>query len=172
MNKLVKGSIAGAAGIALLLGGAGTLAFWNDSADVASAASIATGTLKVDSTTAGSWSNGTITNYVPGDSNVYTETFTVTAVGDNLEFTLDSNVDDLVGAAGFTELDVTEDFTVTLNGNPVTTFTGLAAGVYTVVVEITVDFPWDAAGNNTGNQADQSAQLDLSNAAVTVTQTP
>ena len=29
MNKLVKGSIAGAAGIALLLGGAGTFALWN-----------------------------------------------------------------------------------------------------------------------------------------------
>ena len=32
MNKLVKGSIAGAAGIILLMGGAGSLAYWNDSA--------------------------------------------------------------------------------------------------------------------------------------------
>ena len=34
MNKIIKGSIAGAAGIALLLGGAGTFALWNDSTSV------------------------------------------------------------------------------------------------------------------------------------------
>src|SRR5690606_4954316 len=146
--KLVKGSIAGAAGIALLLGGAGTLAYWNDSADVNSAASISTGTLSVASTIAGSWSNGTIANYVPGDSNVYTETFTVTAVGDNLEFTLDSNVDTLVAAAGFTELSVTEDFTVTDSSNAVvTSLTDLEEGVYTVEVEITVICPIGTVGN-------------------------
>ena len=38
MNKLVKGSIAGAAGIALLLGGAGTLALWNADAYIANTA--------------------------------------------------------------------------------------------------------------------------------------
>ena len=35
MNKTFSGSIAGAAGIALLLGGAGTFAQWNSSAAVA-----------------------------------------------------------------------------------------------------------------------------------------
>src|SRR4051812_18144491 len=34
MNKIVKGSIAGAAGLALLLGGAGTFALWNTSTTV------------------------------------------------------------------------------------------------------------------------------------------
>ena len=44
MNKLVKGAVAGAAGIALLLGGAGTFALWNASTNV-STGSISTGTL-------------------------------------------------------------------------------------------------------------------------------
>ena len=34
MNKLTKGAIATAAGVILLMGGAGTLAYWNDSDNV------------------------------------------------------------------------------------------------------------------------------------------
>jgi alternate signal-mediated exported protein len=96
MNKLVKGSIAGAAGIALLLGGAGTFALWNDSATVA-AAPITTGQLRlVDEapTAAGVWTDtstagriGTITStskMVPGDTWTYTKALKVTAVGKNL----------------------------------------------------------------------------------------
>ena len=46
MNKLLKGSIAGAAGIALLLGGAGTFALWNDTA-AASGGTVQSGNLSV-----------------------------------------------------------------------------------------------------------------------------
>src|SRR5699024_1312147 len=35
MNKFAKGSVAAGAGLVLLLGGAGTLAYWNDSAELA-----------------------------------------------------------------------------------------------------------------------------------------
>src|SRR6188474_1998822 len=54
MNKLTKGTIAGAAGIALLLGGAGTFALWNDTADIAGG-TISSGELSIDATTAGVW---------------------------------------------------------------------------------------------------------------------
>ena len=55
MNKLLKGAIAGAAGVALLLGGAGTFALWNSSATV-TGGNIDAGNLHVaDSGTAGTW---------------------------------------------------------------------------------------------------------------------
>lgn len=55
MNKLLKGAVAGAAGLTLLLGGAGTYAFWNDSVAI-NDATVTAGTLKLTPTTAGTWS--------------------------------------------------------------------------------------------------------------------
>lgn len=163
MNKLLKGSIAGAAGIALLLGGAGTLAYWNDAETIGSAGTVQSGELSIESTTAGSWSDS-IDLIVPGDSLTYTEEFTVTASGDNLRFNLGENVTDIVstidGATVAAEFDVTEGTT------PVTTLTNLDAGTYTVSVEITVNFPSTVSGT-TGQLQD----LDLSDAEITVTQT-
>jgi len=60
MNKLFKGAIAGAAGVALLLGGAGTFALWNDAADVGTDAVIDAGHLRFGNVPAGEW-------YVNGD---------------------------------------------------------------------------------------------------------
>lgn len=99
MNKLLKGSIAGAVGVALLLGGAGTFASWNSSGSITSAV-IKAGTLTVsDSGIAGTWKNlsatGTPTistisafRIVPGDSISYTKTMNIAATGDNLTATL------------------------------------------------------------------------------------
>lgn len=111
MNKLVKGSIAGAAGIALLLGGAGTFALWNDSI-TANAGTVSSGQLRIaDSTTpGGSWTDqsssivagsgtalpttttGTAPNQVitvtpkivPGDKWRYTRQIVLTTTGKNL----------------------------------------------------------------------------------------
>jgi alternate signal-mediated exported protein len=164
MNKLVKGSIAGAAGIVLLLGGAGTLAYWNDSATIASAGTVSSGELTIESTTAGDWSDD-IALIVPGDSLEYTETFTVTASGDNLSFELGENVTDIVSTIDGAV--VTADFDVAEGATAITSFTGLDAGTYTVDVSITVDFPTSVNGT-TG----QLQSLDLSDAEVTVTQIP
>jgi len=100
MNKLLKGSIAGAVGVALLLGGAGTFASWNSSGSITSAV-IKAGTLTVsDSGIGGTWRNlsaatGTPTispisafRIVPGDSISYTKTMNIAATGDNLTATL------------------------------------------------------------------------------------
>ena len=106
MNKLVKGSIAGAAGIALLLGGAGTFALWNDSVS-APAGTVSSGQLRIaDSTTpGGGWTDvsssgvqggtalattGTAPNIVvtpkivPGDKWRYTRQIVLTTTGKNL----------------------------------------------------------------------------------------
>ena len=53
---MLKGSIAGAAGVALLLGGAGTFALWNGDAAIAGA-TITAGTLTVEASE-GTWSDG------------------------------------------------------------------------------------------------------------------
>jgi alternate signal-mediated exported protein len=113
MNKLVKGAVAGAAGIILLMGGAGSLAYWNDSANAGPASGqnvITAGTMTIAAADAGSWTKGfynasgtlvgstsTITpanlgavRIVPGNKLTYTQTFNVNATGDDLYFTIAS----------------------------------------------------------------------------------
>jgi alternate signal-mediated exported protein len=98
MNKLVKGSIAGAVGIALLLGGAGTFALWSDTASV-NGGVVQTGTLDVALTGTGAWkdisadaANTTwvplTDRLVPGDTVTFTQDVTVVATGKNLKATL------------------------------------------------------------------------------------
>jgi len=104
MNKTLKGSIAGAAGIALLLGGAGTFALWNDSA-AAFGGTVQSGALSVAlnggptwkdvSTDAAntSWSPVAVgatpaDRLVPGDTVTFTQLVDVTATGKNLKANL------------------------------------------------------------------------------------
>ncbi|MFI2105164.1 alternate-type signal peptide domain-containing protein [Isoptericola sp. NPDC019693] len=90
----VKGTVAAAAGIAVLLGGAGTFALWNTSGAIGGAAS-ETGTLTADFSGTTDWQDVTpgaanaitdITTFhmVPGDVIEGTTTLTVTATGENL----------------------------------------------------------------------------------------
>ncbi|GGL00895.1 hypothetical protein GCM10007382_21060 [Salinibacterium xinjiangense] len=102
MNKLVKGAVATAAGVALLMGGAGTFAYWNDSVGITGGTITAGNLVVTDATpTSGVWTvlkNGvgtatTITNIAtfvasPGDKFTYTKSVTITATGDNLTATL------------------------------------------------------------------------------------
>lgn len=112
MNKFMKASIATGAGIVLLLGGAGTLAYWNDTATTG-AGSITSGTLDIDSyagTGAGWWDisadnpsrpeaiSASTFRVVPGDTLRYVEWFTVSATGDNLVAELSVNDADVLAA--------------------------------------------------------------------------
>ena len=105
MNKLTKAAIAGGVGIALLLGGAGTLATWNSSSNI-SGGTIVAGNLVVGTPATGAWAvshllTGSTTTYSapvsttlaafkasPGDKLIYTTTVPITAVGTNLVATL------------------------------------------------------------------------------------
>ena len=106
MNKLTKATIAGAAGVALLLGGAGTFATWNATAPI-SGGTIVAGSLVVGTAATGSWSvthlnTGSNTVYgtsaaisnlsnfkaSPGDQLTYTTTVPITVSGTNLVATL------------------------------------------------------------------------------------
>ncbi|WP_368499419.1 alternate-type signal peptide domain-containing protein [Herbiconiux sp. A18JL235] len=171
MNKLAKGAIAGAAGLVLLLGGAGTFAFWNSTAAV-TGGTISAGNLVVtDDGAAGVWTdqNGATVNLstykiVPGDTLTYTDTLLVTAVGQNLEATLGLTSNAIHTPASPTAADtalvgyLTANTTVDLAANdpaisgtsPNYTITAGASGItdVPVVVTVTVPFPYGTAGSN------------------------
>lgn len=140
MNKLVKGAIAGAAGIVLLMGGAGSLAYWNDSAQAGPASgsnSITAGTLTITAQNAGTWTKGMYNNagtqtvapaavanlsnvrVVPGNRLVYTQVFNVVGTGDDLFFTIGST-NGAVTAASASAADVA--LAAAINGSGTTAF--------------------------------------------------
>ena len=165
MNKLIKGSIAGAAGIALLLGGAGTFAFWSDTAAVA-AGEVTSGVLDVANKTPGTWDKD-IALIVPGDSLTFTDTLELTATGDNLKAAVTTNAAEIVN--GIDGIDDIEPTVVVKHGadvvTPVAGVYTLGAGEYTVDVSVVVNFPAGTAG-----QVGQNQTTDLGALAVTVTQ--
>jgi alternate signal-mediated exported protein len=94
MNKLVKGAVAGAVGVALLLGGAGTFALWNSTIGVSSG-TISTGNLAFGTATNKVWTDNspgaatttfdpTVNKIVPGDKVSLSQTITITGSGKNL----------------------------------------------------------------------------------------
>ncbi|NRG41028.1 alternate-type signal peptide domain-containing protein [Rathayibacter sp. VKM Ac-2835] len=97
MKKTTKGAIAAGAAAVLLLGGAGTLAFWSDSEPI-DAGAIESGNLTLE-VAPGTWADetpGTTTGalfdpatdlIVPGDVITYTTAATVSGIGKNLEAT-------------------------------------------------------------------------------------
>jgi alternate signal-mediated exported protein len=97
MHKIVTGAIAGAAGIALLLGGAGSFALWNASASSAASA-VSSGNLTLTANNDGVWTD--ITNgpsatinpanvlMVPGNTYQFAQTLTIGATGQDLKANL------------------------------------------------------------------------------------
>ena len=189
MNKLLKGAIAGTAGIALLLGGAGTFALWNSSANVDGGTIVAGNLAITASPTAGSWSvNGgtartTMTGYkiVPGDVIVYTKSMNITATGDNLVATLGiapasisatstSAPADVALAAYLTKTAVlTATGTgISTGGAPYTVTAGTAGVTQPVSVAVTITFPKSTTAGFENTTKLGSVNLDA--LAVTLTQ--
>lgn len=88
-NKVMKGALATGVGLALLVGGGGTLATWNQSAD-ANMGTVATGDLNLE-VPEGTWQNALgqaiqIDSYkaVPGDVLTFTQDLEVTLAGDQM----------------------------------------------------------------------------------------
>jgi alternate signal-mediated exported protein len=167
MNKLVKGALAGAAGIALLLGGAGTFALWNSSATV-SAPSITAGNLSLTANADGVWKQDGVTitpstyRIIPGTTLEFTQTLTVNAVGNGL--TADLTYSGMTGSNSLDPL-VTKTLAVTsATATVVGNTLKFTPGVSTVNVKFTVVFPQSAT-------AGQSGVLDLSALNFTLTQT-
>lgn len=193
MNKLIKGAVAGAAGIALLLGGAGSFALWNGTA-TADAGMIHSGTLALQTVDgSGSWTNtpansGTAVpitlstfNAVPGDTLTFKTNLNVTAIGNNLNATLALNPATIV--AGSVDAPSQALKEALLNGMTVTipaplpgNFTaGSAANTFavtgtsaqqTVTVVVTLPFPKTGTIDNTT----QTGSVDLSKLGFTLQQ--
>jgi alternate signal-mediated exported protein len=182
MNKLLKGSIAGAAGIALLLGGAGTFALWNDDATV-NGGTITAGTLTVTEGTGATdgWSSalgGEILDIddfqiVPGDVLTYITTLDITAEGDNLSAILE--IDDLSIVSGGTAADdalaalLTESATVSVDGSTAAATQTISpeAGTQVVTVAVELTFP---DGLSTADNEAMSGSVSLESFDVTLTQ--
>lgn len=175
MNKFAKGSIAAGAGVILLLGGAGSLAYWNDDANLGGG-TISAGELSIDAS-AGAWSPQ-IATWVPGDDSTYSTTLTVTAEGDSIQGTIELDL----GSVEITPPAVAGQFELALAagaGRSVPTGAALAfdadsetftfdgPGVYQIPVELSVAFPYTSSEQN----ASQHAEVDLSAVSFIVTQT-
>jgi alternate signal-mediated exported protein len=188
MNKLVKAAIAGAAGIALLLGGAGTFALWNSSTTVTSGTIVAGNLVVADSGTAGTWTaNGAtiaIASYkaAPGDVLKFTKTVNVTATGDNLVATLGLGVASITPTTANKAADVAlasalnsnavltaSGSSITANGSAYTVAAGTAGIVaQPVVVTATLTFPKSTTAG--AENAAELGSVKLNDFTVTLTQ--
>jgi len=183
MNKSTKGALAATTAGVLLLGGAGSLAFWSDSVTIGGS-TISSGHISLDDTTAGDcagadWvlDDGEATagavfdpassTLVPGDSITKTCTFDVTAVGDHLRATLAATGGGLTLLAAGDDLspDVTTTAVFTVGGATATTITEDNDGDE-LEATITLSFPYGVTSDNLS----QDDSLDLSDFTVALTQ--
>ena len=166
MKKTTAAAVAATVGAVLLLGGAGTLAYWSDNAE-SSAQVISSGTLDVSPTTGNVWNymNGTtvtanvVDQIVPGDKVQTTVQVPVKLVGKNLKATLEVTrttvaAATLSGAVVTTKVGTTPETTAaavvsqTLTTSPAPT---------TVPVVVTVEFPSTIAGKTDMTNPDATA---------------
>jgi alternate signal-mediated exported protein len=177
MQKTTKGALALGTGVALLLGGAGTFAYWNGTADLGSNTQVAAGNLTIAAAAGANdgWAwqgdgapfdpeNDMI---VPGDTVTLTRTFAVTATGNNLSADVA-----ITGVGGGTSALIITPVVTSSGGTVVgSTFnipasrTG-ATRTLTYTVTYTIAFPLGESVDN----STQNARFDLSGTTVTVTQ--
>lgn len=160
MNNSIKGALAAVAGGALLLGGAGSLAYWSDNG-VAEAGTIAAGSLALSDGTcdpgwvyaSGSAAGSAVTTIVPGDSITKVCDFTITASGQHLTADLGtpSTVAYTVTSTPEpTTLQLDVDATYELDGEAVHQVTS-ADNDATLAADIVVTFPFGSAVTINGN---------------------
>lgn len=157
MNKTAKGLVAAAAGGILLLGSAGSVAYWQSTQDVPGG-TINSGHLRLvtDATNAGcgAWTLDTAedapTTYtegdplVPGDVLSKSCAFTVEATGNHLRATVSATAPQVTGTLADALTVGAADLQV--GGTPVTEITEAADG-QALTVDVTVTF--EAASDNT-----------------------
>ncbi|WP_157697086.1 alternate-type signal peptide domain-containing protein [Brachybacterium avium] len=179
MNKFAKGSVAAGAGLVLLLGGAGTLAYWNDTAEL-TGGTINTGKLELDADqdmlTESIESQSDL--WVPGDERAFATSLTLTADGTNIQGTIaleeSSIIGDTPGADEFEiqtsfdldHVEITGDGELESDGEGGLIFTG--SGVYEIPVTVTVELPYGDTATNDSSDID----VDVSGMSFTAEQSP
>lgn len=166
MKKQTKAAIAAGAGALLLLGGAGSLAYWNDTTTVPGG-TIASGELSLAPCVGGgTWTdvnNGNAAidistfRIVPGDSVAFDCSTTINATGDNLEATLTADVLPTVGgdaalaAALSTTVTATVGGTTLPAGSPGVQITP-AQGAQSAALRVAITFDPGTTGTTGQNQ--------------------
>lgn len=188
MKKIITASVIGAAGIALLLGGAGTFALWNSSAATAGGTIVAGDLSITPSSRAATWTvNGgsplsTLDGYpiVPGDVVRYTEDMVVSANGKGLTATLGVDPASIEATSASAPADValakylSANATLTATGDGISgtsapyTVTGQTGHEQDITVGVTITFPKSSTpGIEDGTQ---NGSVDLDAVAVTLNQ--
>lgn len=164
MKKFASAAIAGAAAIALLAGGAGTLAYWNDTATV-SAGQIVSGTLDI---TAGATTvtylgtSAPVSRIVPGDTIVVTQDVTINAIGDGLKAKLELDRGALAPVLGYPGVNFTVrmlDGSGAVVTNPGSMTAVKASSIKQVV--LTATFPASVRGQDAQGMTFPLSQLKL-----------
>lgn len=176
MQKSTKGALAAAAAGTLLLGGAGSLAFWT-SAQTVDGTTITAGRLKLNAPDCGAgWQlDGTpTTSYtnqllVPGDTLTKVCTFTVDAAGSHLKADFDVTGGGDTGTQALLD-ETTVTATYKVNGTPVGTSGVAITNGDIVTVDLKIDWPYGTEDNDT-NVAAGGVTETLANVTVTATQT-
>ncbi|MBB6629529.1 alternate-type signal peptide domain-containing protein [Nocardioides sp. KIGAM211] len=180
MKKATKGALAAAAAGSLMLGGAGSLAYWTSTSDV-NATNITSGHLKlvptlvgaVPGTECGSWkldsqdfdpATGTIS---PGDVLSRTCTYSVDMVGSSLSAKLDVAVGALTGDLGSSLSTAGTRFTVA-GGSPVTPGTPTTVADGNAIV-LNLEVKWADRAPATDNTYNSNTGNALAEALATTT---
>ncbi len=166
MNKTTKGALAAVAAALLLVGGAGTLAYWSETENVA-AGEVTAGHMNLVPGAAGVWTEAGGTapitastfRMVPGDTLVFTRSFTIEALGDNL-------LADVTATGLPADGVLTTDLSFTINGVAGTQITD-ENDSQKIDVVVTVDFPSTVTGD-----AGEDVVVDLSGVAINLQQVP
>ena len=176
MNTTTKGAVAAGAAAVLLLGGAGTLAFWSDGAAV-NGGSVSSGSLGIDPVScAANWvyaagnaqAGATVTRVVPGDTITKACTFTVGAAGDNISATptvpstLTYTATPATGAPAPASLELTVGATYLLDGvafGPTDVIEADDDGK-TLTANVAVTFPFGSALVNGSDTQNLTVALD------------
>jgi len=183
MKHATKGALAAVTAVALLSGGAGTLAYWTGTGSV-TGGSIQSGTFTLGApncTTGGNheWQfdggdpftiGATGSKVVPGDVISKICTLTLTTTGDHIGASIGVAGGAITGAN--TSLTPTVTSVITDSSQKVMTSTLDKPGVYTVRATVTVTFP-ETVGQRTGETGNelQGVAGALSDVVITATQT-
>ncbi len=169
MNNTIKGALAAGGAAVILLGGAGSLAYWSADGTV-TGGQVNSGQLKLGEADCGSWKLGstdfniTTGKLVPGDTLTKTCTYDITAIGENLS--ADLAVSTPASATGSLANKVDVDGAFTVEGKEVETIDS-SNNNDTLSSTVTVTFPYGTSVDNDS----QNVAATLSSYVVTAKQT-
>ncbi|MCL2466070.1 MAG: alternate-type signal peptide domain-containing protein [Micrococcales bacterium] len=181
MKRLTKAAIATGGAAVLLVGGAGTVAYWTDTA-TATGTSVTSGDLSVTDGSCGAWDyddsdeGGTAGDIVPGDLLVTTCEVTVAGTGTHLGVTAELDASSTFDSAAPNPLSTalvltTSDIAVNGVSVPVDPTQGVSitGTSNTITVTVTAEFPYGTDTSPGNDTQDLTALLD--NVVINVVQT-